>query len=319
MPVAWPDEVDGIITGDLTAGLAYVTPAGGAVVTAVAPVGLRDRDLGTVGFTTSLGLGKKLERIRRNPRIALTYHSREHGLSQSPRYVLVQGKVVSITKPDIAYLTDVLTPQVKPYLGAPRRGVFWDRWLQEYYQDRVLITVEVERLIVWPDAECSGEPEVLGAPLPGPPRSQDPPAKGTGPRLNSARLARRLAARSHRLLAYVQADGYPAVLPIDVTAQSAAGVALRQPGSAGLPPGGRRAGLLGHAYGPQLTGLRTRQSTGWLEVGQDGETALFAPHTEKGFAAPSNKTLLLLVNGMAAKVGLAQARRARRADLLDGT
>jgi hypothetical protein len=227
--------------------------------------------------------------------------------------------VVAITKPDVAYLTDVLAPQVEPYVGPPRRGVFWDRWLQEYYQDRVLITVEVARLIVWPDAACGGEPDVLGEPLPGPPKSQGLPNKGTGPRLNSARLDRRLAARQHRLLAYVQADGYPAVLPIDVTAQSAAGLALRQPGAARLPPGGRRAGLLGHDYGPQLIGLRARQATGWLEVGQDGETSLFAPHTEKGFAAPSNKTLVLLVDGTLAKVGLARARRAGRADLLDRT
>ena len=79
--MAWSDEVDAIIDGDLTAGLAYVTPAGGVVVTAVAPIGLRDRAAGTVGFTTSLGFGKKLERIKRNPKVALAYHAREHGFA----------------------------------------------------------------------------------------------------------------------------------------------------------------------------------------------------------------------------------------------
>jgi hypothetical protein len=34
-PVRWPDEVDEVIRGDLTAAAAYVTPAGGAVVTGV--------------------------------------------------------------------------------------------------------------------------------------------------------------------------------------------------------------------------------------------------------------------------------------------
>ena len=63
--VRWPDDVDEPIGGDLTAALAYVTPAGGAVVTAVAPIGLRDRDAGTVSFTTSLGFGRKLDRIKR--------------------------------------------------------------------------------------------------------------------------------------------------------------------------------------------------------------------------------------------------------------
>jgi hypothetical protein len=36
-PGRWGDAVDDVMRGDITAGLAYVTPAGGAVVTAVAP------------------------------------------------------------------------------------------------------------------------------------------------------------------------------------------------------------------------------------------------------------------------------------------
>src|SRR3954469_174833 len=93
-PVQWPDAVDDVIRGDLTCALAYVTPAGGAVATAVAPIGLRDREAGTVGFTTSLGFGRKLERIKHDPRVALAYHAREHGIGDGAnrRYVLVHGK-----------------------------------------------------------------------------------------------------------------------------------------------------------------------------------------------------------------------------------
>jgi len=40
--VTWTDEIDDVLGGDLTAALAYVTPARGAVVTAVAPIGLPD-------------------------------------------------------------------------------------------------------------------------------------------------------------------------------------------------------------------------------------------------------------------------------------
>ena len=88
----WSDADDAIIGGDLTAALAYLTPAGGAVVTAVAPIGLRDREARTVGFTTSLGFGRKLDRIRANPRVALAYHAREHGFATGSRFVLVQGE-----------------------------------------------------------------------------------------------------------------------------------------------------------------------------------------------------------------------------------
>src|SRR5213082_1173718 len=104
MAAAWPDDVDRIIDGDMTAALAYVTPAGGAVVTAVAPIGLRDRSSGTVSFTTSLGFGRKLDRIEKDPRIALAFHAREHGHSRSQRYVLVQGSATVVREPDRDYL-----------------------------------------------------------------------------------------------------------------------------------------------------------------------------------------------------------------------
>ena len=150
-PVTWDDEVDDVLDGDLTAGLAYLTPAGGAVVTAVAPIGLRDRSAGVVSFTTSFGFAKKLDRIRRDPRVALAYHARDHGFSRSPRYVLVQG-VASVGEPDEAFLREVVTPRATRYLGPPRQGRFWDRWMREYYADRVGVDVRVERIVSSPDS-----------------------------------------------------------------------------------------------------------------------------------------------------------------------
>ena len=196
MPITWPDSVDEIIGGDLTAALAYVTPAGGAVVTAVAPVGLRDRAAGTVTFTTSLGLGRKLERIARNPRVALAYHAREHGFAQAPGFVLVQGDAQPATEPDRSYLEGTVRPQATRFMGPPKEGkLFWDRWLREYYQDRIPVAVDVERLTVWADDRCAGLRDTLGAAAAGEPPAQDEPAKGAGParRLRACRGAPALA------------------------------------------------------------------------------------------------------------------------------
>ena len=62
-----------------------------------------------------------------------------------------------------------------------------------------------------------------------------------------------------------------------------------------------------HDYNAQLVGLRVRQFTGWYEDG------IYAPHTETGYRAPSNKTLLLLANGFMAKRGLRRARKQQAA------
>ena len=87
-------------------------------------------------------------------------------------------------------------------------------------------------------------------------------------------------------------------MPVVAGAPGAGGIALEGP----LPPGGRRAGLMAHRYEPKLIGLELRAYTGWL---QDG---VYAPHTESGFRAPANKTLLLIANGYLARRGLRRAR-----------
>ena len=306
MAITWPDRADAAISGDLTAALAYVTPAGGAVVAAVAPIGLRDRDAGTVSFTTSLGFGKKLERIKRNPRVALAYHAREHGFCDSSDFVLVQGDADPTTEPSREYLEQTLRPAATRFMGPPKEGkLFWDRWLREYYQDRVPVTVDVQRVSVWSGLDCTGPPEVHGAATAGDPPPQAEPKNGTGPRVDAARAARRLRGLDHVLLAYVGADGYPEVVPVTVEDGDAAGIRLSA--ACPLPPGGRRAGIVGHSYRAKLIGLSARQHTGWLDVDENG--AVYAPHTESGFKAPPNKTLLLFFNGLLAKQGLRRARK----------
>ncbi|MGW4840281.1 hypothetical protein [Streptomyces globisporus] len=64
-PLPWSDTAHEVLSGDLNVAVAYITPAGGAVVVSVSPLGLTDRAAGRIGFTTSLGFPRKLERILR--------------------------------------------------------------------------------------------------------------------------------------------------------------------------------------------------------------------------------------------------------------
>ncbi len=149
-----------------------------------------------------------------------------------------------------------------------------------------------------------------GEPLPArPAEPQRPPRRGVAPRIDVARASRRLRSTAHILLGYAGADGAPVVVPVELGAEDERGLAIRC--ATPLPPGGRRAGLLGHSYKPRLIGLETRQHTGWLEVGEDG-SARYAPHTEVGYRAPANKTLLLLLNGALAKRASGRRPRPRR-------
>jgi hypothetical protein len=308
MPVRWPDTLDQVLGGDLTAALASVTPASGVVLIPVTGLGLRDREAGTVTVTTSLGLWKKLARMRRDPHVALAYHTREHGLSDRPEYVLVQGMASFSPRPDRAWLESIRDSWER-FLGPRDAGPLWDRWLRVYTWERVGVEIAVERLVAWPDLACRGTRDVLGAPLPAEPPAQRPPARGTGPRIKHARAAARAKSLPNALLGWVGADGFPVVVPVEVEGADEQGIVLEAPEGL-VPPGGRRAGLTAHSFSPRVIGQEQRVYTGWMEAGPDGRRVVYAPHTETGYRLPASKLLYRLAAGFATRRGMRGSRRA---------
>jgi hypothetical protein len=310
-PVSWPDEVDEILAGDLVVAVGSPTPKGGVVLNTVTPLGLRDRDAGTVTFTTSLGFGRKLERIAADPRIAVAYHTRQHGHSDQSGIVLVQG-VASVRVDHSREARERLAQQAAEHIGQLARGRFWNWWLEVYYQDRVLVDVKAHRIVWWPAGSLRAEPVVLGAPLPEhAPASQSPPREATTPRVSMARI-RRSTTKPHHVLGFVQGDGMPFIVPVSVSSAVDNGLVIANDAHL-LPGGGRRAGYLAHEFRAELIGLSTATHTGWLDV---EDQALWTPHTRHGFVAPPNKTLLLIANGAAARWGYRQALRHGRDQVL---
>ena len=238
----WSEREDAIIGGDLTAALAYVTPAGGAVVTPVAPIGLRDRAAGTVGFTTSLGFGRKLDRIKQNPRVALAYHAREHGFANGARLRARAGHRRAMTPAPISGRSkSVVRPASERFMGEPR-----DRPVLGSLAERLLRRPRARHRAAssaWspgPTSPCAGRAERgrqrrrRGEQPP----SQQPPAQ----RRRTARRRRRASASACARLPHVLA-GFarrrrPArwSCPCAVGAASAAGIALRGPAAAGRAP-----------------------------------------------------------------------------------
>jgi hypothetical protein len=234
-------------------------------------------------------------------------------------FVLVQGRAEIVTGPD-QDLQDRIRDGAATHLGfagPPRRGRrFWEWWLREYLAVRVPVVVTITRITSWPDLSASGPATVLGAAPAADPPPAVPPAKGPGPRVDVDRAAHRVRRLPHQLLGFLDGERAPTVVPVQVTGADPAGLGIAAaPGL--LPPGGRRAGLLAHDYRPQLVGLTTRYLTGWLDQPEIGP-ARYAPHTDKGYAAPPNKTLVLLVNGGVTKLGVRRAVRAGRLPELPG-
>jgi hypothetical protein len=291
--VRWTDDVEEILASDLAAGLAYLTPAKGVVITPMAPLGLRDRRAGTVTVTTSQALWKKLDRIRRNPGVAIAYHTREHGLTDRPGFVLLQGRASLPSTPDRDWLESI-TPDWERFLG-PRSDGLAGRILDVYYWHRVPITIQVERIVAYPDDAATGKPQCLGEPLADPARAQKPPRGGTAPRVDATKLAAHARRLPHTLLGWCGSDDMPEVVPATALEAGGSGVKLSVPAGS-VPPGGRRAGLTSHQFQPQMIGQEQRVHTGWLESDGSGQV-LYAPHTKAGYRLPASKLAFILASG----------------------
>jgi hypothetical protein len=303
--VGWSDAADEILAGDQAVAAAYVTPAGGVVLLPLTNTGLREPETGRVTpFTSSVGMWKKLAKIQRNPRIAIAYHTRAHGFSERPEYLLVQGRA-SLTPLDDRGWIEGHRENWERFCG-PRDVGLWERPLRAYHW-RVAVEMDVERIVIWPDLSCRGEPNVHGPALPEDVEPQRPPRNGTGPRINHRRAARRAARLPNVLLGWAGGDGLPIVVPVRVEGSEERGIVLAPPQDT-VPAGGRRAGLLAHSFARFTFGQNQRKHTGWLET-EDGRL-LYAPHTESGYHLPRSRFLYRAGAAFVTNRGLRDARRA---------
>jgi hypothetical protein len=303
----WSSEIDEVLAADQVVALAYVTPASGVVITPVTNFGIRDRDAGTITVNSSVGAWKKLDRVRRNANVALAFHTRQHGLSDRPEYVLAQGRAtLSAPIPDYP---STIAERWDRFDRWSDVHPLWKRW-QRIYALRVEVRVAVERLVVCPDLACAGRRQVQGTALPdAPPESQVPPARGTGPRINHRRAARRASRLPNVLLGWVGADGFPVVMPVDLRGASDRGIELGCASDV-LPPGARRAGLTAHSFAPRVIGQEQRVHTGWLDANGAGAGAVYAPHTDASYRFPTSEAVYRLVSGAATRWRYRQGRRA---------
>lgn len=278
----WPNEAIDIMRGDVVAGFAATTRWGSVSLAPVCPLGMVDDETGTIRTSVPLAFSDKLRRLAEAPQAALAFFRREHGLSTQPGFVLAQGHV---TFPDAVpddHLDELL--ELAPaYLGQFEVGrVLRSLGGAAYYEQRLPVTMHVQRLRVWDDESASGPSAVTGDGLPeGPPTPQLPPKQGTDPLVPVSKYAKQLRRGNDHLIGFVDTDGLPTVLPIEPMVD-ADRVRFER---SDLPPGGRRAALMGYWYNRRLHGQGALMARGWLEVTDDGAT--FAASSRQQFNTPS--------------------------------
>src|SRR5690606_33952913 len=121
-------------------------------------------------------------------------------------YVLAQGDAVVDMRPSPRRLDDVIKASDR-FFGRGKSGRAWDWLLHEYRRARVCVDVDVRRMTSWPDLAAYGPREVTGPAWPDAPAEQRAPENGTAPRVDVAKLSRKINPLPYRLLAYRGADG----------------------------------------------------------------------------------------------------------------
>src|SRR5438270_5496999 len=162
---SWTAPVEEVLTSDQAVAFAYVTPASGVVLLPLTNVALLDNEPGRVTpVSSSVGMWKKLSRLRENPQVAVAYHTRAHGFTTRPEFVLLQGHA-SLTPPEDHGWVEKHLENWERFSGPRDAGPIAERWLRAYHW-RVGVGVDVERIVTWSDLACHGESQVYGRPLP---------------------------------------------------------------------------------------------------------------------------------------------------------
>ena len=241
----------------------------------MAPLGLRDRDAGTVTLSTSLGLWKKLERIRREPRRRRRLprpRARAHGPARlRPR----PGPGVASRRARPRRLESI-TPEWERFLGPRRRAR--RPHAQRYYWQRVPITIEVERIVAYRTTRPAASP------------------RSSAPRCGAAAAAERAQGRDrarestpakaaagskrlpHTLLGWCGATAcrrWFRSSVVEASSETASAAASRP---ASVPASGRRAGSTCARFGPRMVGQEQRVHTGW-RLERRRRHGRYAPHT----------------------------------------
>ena len=260
-------------------------------------------------LSSSLGLPKKLIRIRDNPEVAVAYHAREHTPIDRGQYVLVQGVASFDPKPDREWL-DSITPEWERFLGPKQTGLL-ERWLDVYYWQRVAIEIEVRRVLSWPTRRLRRRARGLRRAAAR--RSRRPRRARRARARRRASRPRACAARPESSRTRCSAGSAPTAsrrwCPVAVTG---ADEQARRPGVGrrrrGSRPGGRRAGLTAHAFKPRMVGQEQRVHTGWLE--HEGGRIRYSPHTRAGYALPASKAIFVAGAAIGTRSGIRKARAA---------
>ena len=251
------------------------------------PLWLPER--GQVVLTTSIGFPVKARQLRRDPRVALLFSDPTGSGKDAPPMVLLQG-TAEVSGRVLTHSPDLLAHWARVHAIQPASRLFSAaaplRWFMDWYYMRLVVNVQVDRVLCWPDRDINSAPQVVDVAgcADNTPNSSaygtgrcgaaeatvgpDGPAlAGREPRVKVP--ARRLARFGSAVLAGRDDTGHPVALRVQAVRGAESGVWT----TADTPGVGLSAGeamLLFHSHDERLSKLRSLQVVGRIDHGERG-------------------------------------------------
>ena len=151
-----PAHVEKILENALVCSFTCIDGKGRPVTHPLLP--LYERDSGNIYFTSSVLFSKKLEYIKRNPRVSALFSNRRFIRSDEFHVVLVQGDA-RVLEEDIHHGWEKLLPlwrKKEPYIDAYVK----QRIALPLFWERSIIELAPRKLYVWNDGDMSKEPQI---------------------------------------------------------------------------------------------------------------------------------------------------------------
>jgi hypothetical protein len=234
---------------------------------------------GSLAVTTALGMPRKADDVRRDPRVALLFSDATGSGIDRPSMVLVQG-TATVDDGDLEANRRRYREDTAAKPTGPRAAPSGDRF--DWYFTRIYIHVEPERVCVWRDGDCAAPPEVYGqlAERPAP-----HPLSHGGLPAPDRRVAQIGGRNETAVLSTIGPRGYPQSVRVPMTAdRRGESIAIDiDPAGIALEPG--HACVTAHDHDPELRWTRNFQVRGRLMQGSGGWLVL--PHrVVEGFELP---------------------------------
>jgi hypothetical protein len=243
---------------------------------------------GSLAVTTAVGMPRKAEHARRNPRVALLFSDATGAGIERPSMILVQGTAV-VDDADLdanraRYSDDTAAKPTGPAEAPRARGHDW-------YFTRIYIHVQPERVYVWRDGDVGVQPNLYGEPLTT--RAASPPASR-----GAASTERRIAEIGSRyetaVLSMIAPDGFPLSIRLPMTADRRGRSIAIDVAPAGLELRPGPVCVTAHDHDPELHWTRNFQVRGDLVADDHGWVVL--PHRIiGGFELPPTGSLVRAV------------------------